>query len=109
MSAPARCSETHTAAYQISGTTSRGRTIASPALQPNAFANASEFDSGPFARHSSGACGSAVTRVIAALVALVRAPALRVGDEEALLRREAVDRPGPAVARERALQRVVAP
>ena len=64
MSAPARCSETHTAAYQISGTNSRGRTISSPALHPNAFANASEFESGPFTRHLSGECGSVVTRVM---------------------------------------------
>ena len=52
------------AIYQIFGTNSPARTISSPLLHPNAFANVSEFDSGPFTRHVSGECGSVVTRVL---------------------------------------------
>lgn len=48
------------AIHQISGTSSRARTIPSPALHPNAVANIAELESGPFTHHLSGECGSVV-------------------------------------------------
>src|SRR2546423_971767 len=49
-------------AYQITGRTESGRTIASPGLQPKAAANSGRFDSGPFVLQRDGECGSVLMR-----------------------------------------------
>ena len=49
--------------HHICGTTEDARTIGSPGLQLNAFAKDAMLDTGPFVRHTAGACGSTVTRV----------------------------------------------
>jgi hypothetical protein len=48
-------------AYQILARSESGRTIGSPSLQPQAFANSGMFDSGPFTRHRLGECASVFT------------------------------------------------
>src|SRR3546814_10814483 len=53
--------------YQIRTRWSSGRTIGSPALQPNASANTGMFDGAPIARNFAGACGSVLSRTSCAL------------------------------------------
>jgi hypothetical protein len=47
--------------YQICGRSESGRTIGSPGLHPNAFANSGMFASGPLTRQRAGAWGSVST------------------------------------------------
>src|SRR6185437_13061506 len=53
-------------AYQIVARLSAGRTIASPSLQPHAFANSGMLLSGPLTRHLAGACGFVFTCALVA-------------------------------------------
>ena len=66
-------------------------TIGCPALQENAFWNSGMFCTTPLTRNLGGECGSVCDLQAQRLLALVGAPHLAEGEEEALLRREAVD------------------
>jgi hypothetical protein len=61
-----------------------------PFLQPKAFGNSGMLDTTPFARACAGRMGIGLRHHAQVLVSGVRAPGLRIGYEEFLLRRKPV-------------------